>query len=558
MNMCTSMFLSVILAFSGVANTIGANTAKPGPHVMKKPSATGFYFEWYFKGDANQNARLILECRKTGDAEWQKQPPPGQKRLNGSAPEGVFSGVLPGLEPLADYECRFVMIDPDGLEGEAVRIVTTRTARLYVSQTDANTRAKDFSIRKPVCRIRDGETVVTKTWQWNPAVGPFHIEGAEPGDTLAIRLEAIEPGNTGYSDVSIRDWVVDPEFKNELPPHGGSDWAIDEKVGVARLSIVRIDKVEEKATLSGLPHPLRPMLGCLGTAVTDPLGQAVTVCTSGPNGGNLDYRGIVEGVTMYFPVFAPGGLCYLSDGHAVQGSGEVLMTGIECGLKKVQFTAWVQKGRKIGWPRGENDDFIFTIEAAEPPLEQSLWHATTEMVCWLQEDYGLDKRSAGILLGMCAESEVGHVVDPAWTMVCRMPKSVLRRLEDERGQTPLHLAVRAGQSAVVQRLLSEGVDVNSKDKFGWTALRVATAEGSEGVAGFLIAGRADVNAQDKIGETPLLLAIDLYRKALAELLLAKGADANLKTRKGQTALDLARQRKHPDVVELLRKHGAKE
>jgi len=428
MNMYTSMFVRVVLVFAVVTDTIGANAARPGPHVMKKPSATSLYFEWHFKGDANHNARLNLECRKKGEAEWLKLPPLKQKRPNSSGSDGVFNGALSGLEARIDYECRFVMADPDGIEGEAIRVVTAKTAGLHVFQPDPNMRAGDFSIREPVCRIGDGDTVVTKTWQWNPAVGPFQIEGAEPGDTLAVRLEVIEPESTGYSGASIKDWVVDPEFKKELPQGGGSHWIIDEKEGVALLSKVEIDKVEEKTTLAGLPLPLQPMLGCLGTAVTDPPGKAVTVYTSGPNGGNLDCKGIVAGVTMYFPVFVPGGLFYLSDGHAIQGSGEILMTGIECGMKKVQFTVWVEKGRKIGWPRGENEDSIFTIGAAAPPLEQSLRCATTEMVRWLQEDYGLDKRSAGILLGMFAEYEVGNVVDPAWTMVCKMPKSILRRL----------------------------------------------------------------------------------------------------------------------------------
>jgi acetamidase/formamidase len=396
---------------------------------MKRPSATDLYFEWHFKGDANRNARLIIECRENGKAEWRKLAPFEPKKPSGSAAEEVLAGSLTGLEAATDYECRFVMTDPDGVEGEAIRVVTAQTAKLHVFEPDPNKRAKDFSIREPVCRIADGDTVLTKTWQWNPAVGPFHIEGAEPGDSLAVRLEVIEPESTGYSGASIKDWLVDPEFKKELPPRGGAYWAIDEKEGVARLSRVEIDKIEEKTPLTGIPLPLQPMLGCLGTAVTDPPGQAVTVQTSGPNGGNLDYKGIVEGVTMHFPVFVPGGLFYLSDGHAIQGSGEVLMMGIECGMKKVQFTVWVEKGRKIRWPRGENEDFIFTIGAAEPPLEQSLRHATTEMVRWLQEDYGLDKRSAGILLGMCVEYEVGNVVDPAWTMVCKMPKSILHRLK---------------------------------------------------------------------------------------------------------------------------------
>jgi len=325
---------------------------------------------------------------------------------------------------------------------------------------------------------------------------------------------------------------------------------------VARLSRIEIDKVEEKTTLTRMSLPIQPMLGCLGTAVTDPQGKAVTVYTSGPNGGNLDYNGIVAGVTMHFPVFVPGGLFYLSDGHAIQGSGEVLMTGIECGMKKVRFTVWVEKDRKIRWPRGENEDFIFTIGAAEPPLEQSLQHATTEMLRWLQEDYVLDKRSAGILLGMCVEYEVGNVVDPAWAMVCKMPKSILRQLEDEQGQTPLHLAARAENSALVERLLLGGIDVNAKDKFGWSAIHLATAQGLEDVVKLLIDRGGDINAKDKTGETSLHIASELGRKALVELFLAKGVDIDARRDDGVTPLHLAAWHGRMSIEELLIAKGA--
>jgi acetamidase/formamidase len=165
------------------------------------------------------------------------------------------------------------------------------------------------------------------------------------------------------------------------------------------------------------------MLGCFGVAPAR--GQAISTATSGEHGGNMDYRGFVAGVTVSFPVFVPGALFHLGDGHAVQGDGEIVGTGIEVSCE-VQFTVHLQKGRRIGWPRGENDSYIFTVGNARP-LDQAVQHATTEMIRWLGEDYGLDARSASIMLGMCVEYDLGNVFDPAYTMVCKVPKRVLQR-----------------------------------------------------------------------------------------------------------------------------------
>ena len=76
------------------------------------------------------------------------------------------------------------------------------------------------------------------------------------------------------------------------------------------------------------------------------------------------------------------------------------------------------------WPRGEDSDYIFTLGNARP-LDQALQHATTEMLRWLQQDFGLDAKSAGLFLGQHVKYEVGNVIDPAYTMVCKLAKSVL-------------------------------------------------------------------------------------------------------------------------------------
>ena len=111
----------------------------------------------------------------------------------------------------------------------------------------------------------------------------------------------------------------------------------------------------------------------------------------------MDYRGFVAGATVHFPVFVPGALFHLGDGHAAQGDGEIVGTGIEISMD-VQFTTRVMKRSSIRWPRGENAEYIFTIGNARP-LDQAVQHATTEMLRWLKKDYGLDETSASLCLG---------------------------------------------------------------------------------------------------------------------------------------------------------------
>src|SRR4029079_11547397 len=123
--------------------------------------------------------------------------------------------------------------------------------------------------------------------------------------------------------------------------------------------------------------------------VAPPGGQALATATPFVNGGNMDYRGFGEGATVYFPLFVPGALFHLGDGHAVQGDGEIVGTGIEISMD-VTFTAWIhRKNRPIVWPRAENDEYIMAVGNARP-LDQAVQHATTELLRYLTEDYDLD------------------------------------------------------------------------------------------------------------------------------------------------------------------------
>ena len=138
----------------------------------------------------------------------------------------------------------------------------------------------------------------------------------------------------------------------------------------------------------------------------------------------MDYRGFRQGVTVYLPVFVPGALFHLGDGHATQGDGEITGNGTEISMD-VTFTAWIhRKKQPIGWPRAEDGEYLMAAGNARP-LDQALQHATTELLKWLQEDYGLDHSAASVMLGQCIRYDVGNVFDPAYTMVAKIAKKDL-------------------------------------------------------------------------------------------------------------------------------------
>jgi len=283
---------------------------------------------------------------------------------------------------------------------------------------------------EPCLRIADGDTVVTDTIDAsgldahevavaprpNPMTGPFFIEGAEPGDTLAVRIDRLTPSRaTGWTYSPLALTVLDPAAIADRPSSERSVWIIDGNAGTVRLC-------EPTEGLETFAPPLAPMIGCFGVAPA--MGQAFSTATSAQNGGNMDYRLFAPGTTAWFPVSVPGALFYLGDGHACQGDGEIVGTGVETSFE-MEVTFRVLK-RTIAWPRGETAEDIFTIGNARP-LDQALQHATTEMLRWLGEDYGLEPRAASHLLGQVVRYDVGNVFNPAFTIACRVAKRWLAK-----------------------------------------------------------------------------------------------------------------------------------
>ena len=286
-----------------------------------------------------------------------------------------------------------------------------------------------FSFAHPsALRIKPGDRVITVTADAggvdakdqrvasgpNPQTGPFYIEGAEPGDMLVVTLNRIEPNRTtARSSTLLAPYAVDPAFlrSTAAPQARQETWIIDRAKGVARTSSTDLRP-------GVLEFPLIPMLGCIGTAPRNK--EAVSTSTPGSFGGNMDYAGMVAGVKVMLPVYEPGALLFVGDGHARQGHGEVVGTGLEISME-VEFTVDLVKKKTIGWPRLENDEYIMVL-GSERPLLQAFQHATTELLRWLMSDYGFDERTASMLMGQALEYEIANVVDPHFTVVAKIRK----------------------------------------------------------------------------------------------------------------------------------------
>lgn len=196
--------------------------------------------------------------------------------------------------------------------------------------------------------IAEGDTVVSETLDAhgfdcdgrrradrpNPMTGPLFVSGAEPGDALLVRIERITMTRpTGWTFQVLSHTVVDPAAVPRFPDREKTEWLIDIMDGTVRLK-------NPPATLRDWSVAVEPMIGRFGVAPA--MGQAISTATSGPYGGDMDYRGFGEGVEVMFPVSVPGALFFLGDVHAAQGDSGIVGTGIETAAE-VQFTVRVLK-----------------------------------------------------------------------------------------------------------------------------------------------------------------------------------------------------------------------
>ncbi len=310
---------------------------------------------------------------------------------------------------------------------------TAKSANAPKTHTFEPTRFEHYfsDAAEPVLRVSPGDTV--KTWSvdaggtdpkgvrrtsgGNPLTGPFYVEGAVPGDTLAVHFNRIRLNrDTAISSPLIVSEALDPGYVEERKKVEGydADWKLDLADGFASL---------EKPTgkMKNYKVPLAPMLGCVGVAPAG--GARYRSGYLGDFGGNMDYNQLREGVTVYLPVHVPGALLFVGDGHAAQGAGELTGNALETSMD-IEFTVDVVAGGAPPEPRMENEGYLMASGIAGS-LDEAFREATTNLVRWLEKTYKLNAAEVSSVLATSIVYDIAEVVDPQVHVVAKVPKAAL-------------------------------------------------------------------------------------------------------------------------------------
>lgn len=254
----------------------------------------------------------------------------------------------------------------------------------------------------------------------NPQTGPFFVEGAEPGDTLAIHLVDVQPA---------RDWAVSTTVALFGALTGTKYTATLQPALPERTWIYRVDGAAREVIFEALDSdfearlPLEPFHGTIGVA---PAAYEVrNVLVPEAFGGNMDTREARAGTTIYLGVNVPGALFSLGDGHYTMGDGEACGVAVE-GAMNTRLTVDVIKGVYCEWPRLEDDDWIM-VAGSHRPLEDAFRIAHTQLVRWVASETGLSEMDAYQLVSQAARSPIANVCDANYTIVAKMPKRLLPR-----------------------------------------------------------------------------------------------------------------------------------
>jgi acetamidase/formamidase len=238
--------------------------------------------------------------------------------------------------------------------------------------------------------------------------GPVYIEGAEPGDTLEVRIEAVK--------------LAIPYAYNAFGPRSG---AIPEDFPRSKMRIIPLDSAKMIARFAeGIEVPLRPFFGSMGVAPPETSGR-VNSAPPGIHAGNLDNKELVAGTTLFIPVHVPGALFQVGDGHAGQGDGEVDITALETSLAGT-LRFFVRKGARLKWPRAETPTHFIAM-GIDKDLDEAMKIAVREAVDLIVAEKKLDRDDAYMLCSVAVDFHVTQVVDGTKGVHAMIPKAVFKR-----------------------------------------------------------------------------------------------------------------------------------
>jgi len=271
--------------------------------------------------------------------------------------------------------------------------------------------------------VQDLASHVCDPRQLNPQTGPFFVEGAEPGDVLALHFVSIEPRRAfGVSStVPLFGSLTATGFTQMLhAPLPEMTWiyGIDHEQRTVRYEARDNDAVY---TL-----PLDPMHGTVGVAPA--LGEVRSALTPGDWGGNMDTPEMRAGVTCYLGVNVEGALFSFGDGHARQGEGETCGVAVETAMDTVVVIDLIKNVAPVAWPRIESDDEIITTGSTRP-LEDAFRISQVQMVQWVAELTGLSTMDSYQFVSQAVQAPIANVVDTNYTVVAKIQKRYLPGVE---------------------------------------------------------------------------------------------------------------------------------
>lgn len=319
--------------------------------------------------------------------------------------------------------------------GFGLSTAAQETPRVVKYQPTYATVKFAFGPGEPVARVAQDEILETDTLNCvkdcagippdklefarnsNLLTGPFYIEGAQPGDTLAVEFLEMHPNGDGEGEIApgfgaINSTNYTPMLNPDLPRRS---WSYP------------IDRATNTATFTAhdggfsVKIPMHPFLGCIGVAPA--LGETRDSLVPAEFGGNMDASESSVGNVLYLPVNVAGALLYVGDGHAAMGDGEIGGTAIEVPMH-VRLRFRIIKGQTINWPRWENQNELMAAGVYRP-LDDCLRIAFTQLVGWIHSDYGLSEMDAYELLSKVATIHVAEMVDPNYVVVAKIDKKFL-------------------------------------------------------------------------------------------------------------------------------------
>ncbi|UVS78567.1 acetamidase/formamidase family protein [Actinokineospora sp. UTMC 2448] len=275
----------------------------------------------------------------------------------------------------------------------------------------------------------------------NPVTGPIAVEGAEPGDAVAVHFADIRP---------VRDWAVSSTF-----PHFGAltathttamlHDALPERVWLYEVDVAGgVCRFQARGSEFEVELPLDPMHGTVGVAPA--AGEVLMSISPGAHGGNMDTPELRAGTTAYFPVNVPGAMISIGDGHCRQGEGEVCGTAVEAAMSTVVVVDLI-KGAAPAWPRLESADHLMSTGSARP-LEDAFRISQHDLVGWTASLLGLDALDAYQLVSQAGLAPAGNVVDTTYTMLAKLPKSIL-------GHAAAYDGIHSHLRGIAERYLAE-------------------------------------------------------------------------------------------------------